>query len=54
VARGGDGRGRRLRLRVAVVFGTFEVVMAIVGLLLVHGLARLLGSVSAYVGGVAL
>jgi putative Mn2+ efflux pump MntP len=46
-----SGVDSRTRLHVVVVFGTFEALMPILGLLLGRGVARSLGSVSAYLGG---
>jgi manganese efflux pump family protein len=46
-----SGVDARTRLRVVIVFGTFEAVMPILGLLLGRGVAQSFGSVTAYVGG---
>ena len=46
-----SGVDARTRLRVVIVFGTFEALMPILGLLLGRGVAQSLGSVTAYVGG---
>ncbi len=45
------GVDARIRLRVGVTFGLFEVTMPVVGLLLGDHLAHAIGSASAYVGG---
>ncbi len=54
IAIGLSGVDARVRVRVGLVFGTFEAAMSVVGLLLGHHLARSLGSVSASVGGALL
>jgi putative Mn2+ efflux pump MntP len=41
---GVSGVDRDLRLRIAVIFGVFEAVMPVIGLLLGHGLAHELGA----------
>jgi putative Mn2+ efflux pump MntP len=46
-----SGVDARTRLRVVIVFGTFEALMPILGLLLGRGVAQSLGPVTAYVGG---
>jgi manganese efflux pump family protein len=46
-----SGVDARTRLRVVIVFGTFEAVMPILGLLLGRGVAQSFGFVTAYVGG---
>jgi putative Mn2+ efflux pump MntP len=43
-----------LRLRVAIVFGTFEAAMPVLGLVLGHQLSRSLGSTGAHLGGALL
>jgi putative Mn2+ efflux pump MntP len=45
------GVDARVRLRVGLAFGFFEVTMPVVGLLLGRHLAHAIGSASAYVGG---
>ncbi len=54
IALGLSGVDARLRLRVALVFGTFEAAMPVVGLLVGHRLAASFGSASSYVGGALL
>jgi putative Mn2+ efflux pump MntP len=51
IAIGISGVDRRLRTRVALVFGTFEAGMPIVGLLIGRGLSNHLGSSAHLVGG---
>jgi putative Mn2+ efflux pump MntP len=51
---GVSGVDRRLRLRVALIFGVFEAAMPIIGLLLGHSLARYLGSAAKPIGGALL
>jgi putative Mn2+ efflux pump MntP len=51
VAIGLAGVDRRLRLRIAIVFGLFEAGMPVIGLLAGRGLARTLGSEAHLVGG---
>jgi putative Mn2+ efflux pump MntP len=53
-ALGVSGVDRKLRLRVAVIFGTFEAAMPIVGLLIGHSLVRELGSAAKPLGGALL
>lgn len=53
-AMGVSGVDRRLRIRVALFFGTFEAAMPVVGLLLGHGLARNLGAAAKPLGGTLL
>ena len=48
------GVDRRLRLRIAVVFGLFEAGMPVIGLLIGRGLAGTLGDTAHIVGGVLL
>lgn len=48
------GVDRRLRLRIAVVFGVFEAGMPVLGLLIGRGLAGTLGAAAHIVGGVLL
>jgi putative Mn2+ efflux pump MntP len=45
------GVDARTRLRVAVIFGFFEAVMPLIGLLIGHGSAHSLGQATRYVGG---
>jgi manganese efflux pump family protein len=54
VSIGVGGVEPRLRLRVVVVFGAFEALMPIIGLLLGHAVARGLGHSASVVGGVLL
>jgi manganese efflux pump family protein len=54
VAIGLDGVDRALRLRIAVVFGAFETLMPIVGLVLGHQIAGKIGGHSNVIGGVLL
>jgi putative Mn2+ efflux pump MntP len=54
VAIGLAGVDRRVRLRVAAVFGVFEAGMPLIGLLLGHNLAQTLGRTSRYTGGALL
>jgi manganese efflux pump family protein len=54
IAIGISGMDRRLRLRVAVVFGVFEAGMPLVGLLVGRGLASSLGTAAHLVGGILL
>lgn len=51
IAIGLAGVDRRLRMRIAVVFGLFEAGMPVIGLLAGRGLARTLGSSAHWVGG---
>ena len=53
-ALGVSGVDRRLRLRVALIFGVFEAAMPVVGLLLGHSLAHFLGSAANLIGGATL
>lgn len=53
-ALGVSGVDRNLRLRVAVIFGLFEGVMPIVGLLLGHSLAHALGAAADPIAGALL
>ncbi|MCU1363192.1 MAG: yebN [Acidimicrobiaceae bacterium] len=53
-ALGFSGVDRRLRLRVALIFGTFEAVMPVVGLLIGRSLAHGLGGTAKPVAGVLL
>ncbi len=46
-----SGVDARLRLRLGLVFGAFEAAMPVIGLLIGHRSAHLIGSVSASVGG---
>jgi putative Mn2+ efflux pump MntP len=48
---GVGGVDRRLRLRVALIFGVFEAAMPVLGLLLGHSLAEHLGSATKLVAG---
>lgn len=48
------GVDRRLRLRIGIVFGLFEALMPLVGLLLGHRLADSIGSTAAVLGGLLL
>jgi manganese efflux pump family protein len=54
IAIGLSGIDRRLRLRIAVVFGVFEAGMPLVGLLVGRGLAHSLGGSAHLVGGLLL
>jgi putative Mn2+ efflux pump MntP len=49
-----SGIDRRVRVRVAIVFGAFEAAMPIIGLALGRSLATPLGSAGRYVGGALL
>jgi putative Mn2+ efflux pump MntP len=49
-----SGVDTRVRLRVAIVFGTFEAAMPLLGLFLGRHLAAPIGSASSYVGGALL
>ncbi|MGH3264248.1 MAG: manganese efflux pump MntP family protein, partial [Trebonia sp.] len=51
IAIGLTGVDRRLRLRIAVVFGLFEAGMPVLGLLAGRGLAGTLGGDAHWVGG---
>jgi putative Mn2+ efflux pump MntP len=51
---GVSGAGRRLRLRVALIFGVFEAAMPVVGLLLGHSLSHDLGTAAKPIGGTLL
>jgi putative Mn2+ efflux pump MntP len=51
---GVSGVDRKLRLRVAVIFGIFEAAMPVIGLVLGHSLARHMGSAGEPVGGTLL
>jgi putative Mn2+ efflux pump MntP len=53
-ALGVSGVDRKLRLRVALIFGIFEATMPVVGLLLGHSLARDLGGTAKPIGGALL
>ncbi|MGO8873455.1 MAG: manganese efflux pump MntP family protein [Acidimicrobiales bacterium] len=46
-----SGVDAQVRLRVGVVFGAFEAAMPVLGLLLGHRLAHVIGSASGYAGG---
>ena len=50
-ALGVSGVDRKLRLRVAVIFGTFEAAMPVVGILIGHSVAADLGSAAQPFGG---
>jgi manganese efflux pump family protein len=51
---GVSGVDRRLRLRIAVIFGVFEAAMPVVGLILGHSLAHDLGTAAKPIGGALL
>jgi putative Mn2+ efflux pump MntP len=46
-----SGVDRRLRIRLAIVFGFFEAAMPLAGLILGHSLDKTIGSAGPYVGG---
>ena len=46
-----SGVNAAVRIRVAIIFGIFEAVMPIVGLLIGHRLASSFGSAASYIGG---
>jgi putative Mn2+ efflux pump MntP len=54
IAIGLTGVDRRLRLRIAVVFGLFEAGMPVIGLLIGRGVSGALGSAAHLLGGVLL
>lgn len=49
-----SGVDARVRIRVGLVFGLFEAVMPVLGLVAGHPVARAVGSVAAYAGGAVL
>lgn len=51
IAIGLNGVDGRLRIRIAVIFGFFEAVMPLVGLLIGHRVATSIGAAATYVGG---
>lgn len=46
-----SGTDRRLRLRIALVFGIFEAAMPLIGLLIGRQLAHRIGTTGTYLGG---
>lgn len=54
ISLGTTGHARQLRAQVAVIFGLFEALMPVLGVLLGHGVASSLGTKAPIIGGVLL
>ncbi|HUC96588.1 MAG TPA: manganese efflux pump [Candidatus Saccharimonadales bacterium] len=54
VAIGLSGVNKSLRIKIAIIFGLFETLMPIVGLVIGHQLANLIGDKSSIIGGILL